>query len=618
MQPNRKNRILVASLTLALTPCAAFATDLYWDTDGTGSAGSGAATGTWGTDLFWSTDPTGANVGAPVLKATTTGVDDLFFSAGTTGTGGTVTVSGSQTARKLTFEEGAITLSGGTLVTLAGGGGITVLTGSGNTTISSNLTVSGNNIINLGSGRTITLNIGTFSRGTSGTVNIQGAGNGSSTMTGLSGNVNNIIGPWASITTSTTTTYAKFTGSSLSGLGYTGGVDGTAATASTSVTSTAGTLNYTLSAAGNLGANANVNTLRYTGGTGALVSNGTFTTRGVMNVGGGTLDIQGTWTSGSSSAEMVINAANGAIRVTGVTSLTGAITKTGSGTLTLGAPAGNNFSGISAITVNQGNFITNASTDNQLVGATINSGGTLTWAGTNKHKDDAVFTINAGGTLSIVAQNDTIGGITGAGTITGTSGFIQIAGTSTFDGNITGGTGIRTSATTSALTLNGVSDYTGATQVNAGSLVVNGNISTSVLTVASGATLGGTGVLGNVTIQEGGKLDLTGATIALDSMNILSLTGSSSLTLGGLTFNDLVGWDWANAADGTYELIDGGFSVAAWGTTANTAGTAYDLGGDKRGYFTGGSLNAVIFTIPEPSTALLGALGLFALLRRRR
>ena len=103
--------------------------------------------------------------------------------------------------------------------------------------------------------------------------------------------------------------------------------------------------------------------------------------------------------------------------------------------------------------------------------------------------------------------------------------------------------------------------------------------------------------------------------VAAGVIGELNISGGS-LTLGNLTFQDLVGWDWYNANNGTYDLIDGCFSVA-WGNTAYLSeATAYDFGNGKKGYFTAGSLNAVI--IPEPSVALSRGFGLFALLRRRR
>ncbi len=174
------------------------------------------------------------------------------------------------------------------------------------------------------------------------------------------------------------------------------------------------------------------------------------------------------------------------------------------------------------------------------------------------------------------------------------------------------------------LRLVGTNDYTGTTTVSAGSLYVQGALSGSAVTVGANGTIGSDngssgGTLGNgLTIEAGGTLDLTGATLGLTSTGILGLTGGS-LTLGNLTFQDLVGWDWANASEGTYQLISGSFSVDFGSTAYLDEDTAYVFGnGTMGGYFTQGSLNAVIFVIPEPSTALLGGLGLLALLRRRR
>jgi MprA protease rhombosortase-interaction domain-containing protein len=110
---------------------------------------------------------------------------------------------------------------------------------------------------------------------------------------------------------------------------------------------------------------------------------------------------------------------------------------------------------------------------------------------------------------------------------------------------------------------------------------------------------------------------LTGAVIGLTSTNILSVANNRTISFANLTFADLVGWNYADAALGTYTLINGGSSVSFGSTSAISAATAYDFGNGKKGYFREGSLQVVI--IPETSATLLlgiGALG-FALRRRR-
>ncbi|MEY4488319.1 MAG: hypothetical protein RIQ79_827, partial [Verrucomicrobiota bacterium] len=74
---------LALAMTALAIPSGRAAT-YYWDTNST-TTGSGAATGTWDSSVsaLWSTDSTGASATSAV---TTTTADDLFFSAGTTGT----------------------------------------------------------------------------------------------------------------------------------------------------------------------------------------------------------------------------------------------------------------------------------------------------------------------------------------------------------------------------------------------------------------------------------------------------------------------------------------------------------------------------------------------------
>lgn len=116
--PGASLMIGVAVVIIGLQSAQAQAT-YFWDTNGA-TAGSGAATGTWNNAItLWSTSATGTVVPGTV---TTTNADDLFFSAGTNGTGGTVTVSGTQLAHSITFDDPvAITLSGGTAINLGNG-----------------------------------------------------------------------------------------------------------------------------------------------------------------------------------------------------------------------------------------------------------------------------------------------------------------------------------------------------------------------------------------------------------------------------------------------------------------------------------------------------------------
>lgn len=110
------------------------------------------------------------------------------------------------------------------------------------------------------------------------------------------------------------------------------------------------------------------------------------------------------------------------------------------------------------------------------------------------------------------------------------------------------------------LVLSGTHSYTGTTTVSAGTLLVNGVIGASTVTVAGG-TLGGTGLIrGPITIQSTGRL-APGASIG-------TLTISNSLTLSGSTVMEL------NAATRTNDLVRGVSTVTYGGTLtlSNLAG----------------------------------------------
>lgn len=148
------------------------------------------------------------------------------------------------------------------------------------------------------------------------------------------------------------------------------------------------------------------------------------------------------------------------------------------------------------------------------------------------------------------------------------------------------------------LTLAGISNYTGATLVNAGTLRVTGTLGATNITVANGASLTGTGTIGgSVVVQAGGSissgtggagtlaiggvLTLNDTTLPVDLNNSSTPGGGindlytigGALTLNGtitITPNLLNG----PLATGTYTLISGGTSTVnnatfVWGGPPN-------------------------------------------------
>jgi autotransporter-associated beta strand protein len=115
-----------------------------------------------------------------------------------------------------------------------------------------------------------------------------------------------------------------------------------------------------------------------------------------------------------------------------------------------------------------------------------------------------------------------------------------------------------------SLLLNATNTFTGETLVSAGTLLVNGQLGTDAVTVASGALLGGTGIIsGPVTVQSGGTL--------APGHSIGTLTISNSLTLqaGSTTRMEV------NASILANDTVRGLSSVSYGGTlvVSNLSGT---------------------------------------------
>jgi autotransporter-associated beta strand protein len=411
-------------------------------------------------------------------------------------------------------------------------------------------------------------------------------------------------------------------------------------------------------------------TLTKTNG-GTLILNSAHSYTGTTTVSGGIIDVGNGGTSGSlgsgavsvaAGAEVAFNRSN-AFTVSNVLSGDGLITKKGAGRMTvngnnsgaaihwnfrgtgngdIGFQNSNAIGGTSSTIALENNatgsvfLATNGNTTD--VGISLGSGSILTWNGSTGNTTTLTGVISGSGAITKVSGE--VIRLTGDNTYTGnttiTTGVVEIVGvgqlgsgnyagdisnaaTLTFNtsanqilSGVISGSGVLNQSGVSTLTLSGTSTYTGATNVSAGTLLVTGALGNSAVGVSNaGTAFGGSGSLA-------GSLTLNVGTIfyVADLSDPLLVTGSVSL-YSDFGVDDLAGLTWSSVNNGTYTLIGGTLGAGVFDSLAhNSLGSAYDIGGGRSAYFQQGSLQLVV--IPESSTALLGGLGLLAMLRRRR
>jgi autotransporter-associated beta strand protein len=119
------------------------------------------------------------------------------------------------------------------------------------------------------------------------------------------------------------------------------------------------------------------------------------------------------------------------------------------------------------------------------------------------------------------------------------------------------GTGGMTKLGNGTLTLSGVNTYTGATVVNAGSLVVDGSIN-SAATVQSGTTLGGSGSVASVTVQNGGTNAPGNSPGTLTITNGITWAGGGYYNWQIFGVSGIAGqtntWDLISVTGGTWDI----------------------------------------------------------------
>ncbi|MCS6770928.1 MAG: autotransporter-associated beta strand repeat-containing protein [Kiritimatiellae bacterium] len=170
---------------------------------------------------------------------------------------------------------------------------------------------------------------------------------------------------------------------------------------------------------------------------------------------------------------------------------------------------------------------------NTYTGSTVVNGGTLRMSGVDRLSSNTAVTVGSAGTFDLSNNNTRVASLAGSGSVTLGSGHLTIAGNSstTFGGTISGTGGLGKEGT-GTLTLSGNNTYSGPTTVSNGTLLVSGSIPNSAVLVITGATLSGTGTVGNLTI--GGLVspgNSAGSTGVLTAGSITLQSG------GGYTFD---------------------------------------------------------------------------------
>ncbi|WP_224545079.1 autotransporter-associated beta strand repeat-containing protein [Mesorhizobium sp. CA16] len=386
----------------------------------------------------------------------------------------------------------------------------------------------------------------------------------------------------------------SFTGT-LSGAGNIAQI-GTGTTILTSATNAiggstridAGTLQVNGSLTSSGGITINAGTLQSNGG-GASITTPTMTMNSgsKLNVGGGTVQAAGgtqtLFAGGTGGA--TINFTGGTLLGNGTLGGGGNIVNLAAGSLNTGAAALNLGSGndtfllsglatIAGVGVDGGGgsdtlqvttTLSRTLNGAQITGfESLNKQGAATLTLTGDHSYSAGTTISAG-TLQI--GNGGVAGALATPNVTnnGTLAF-NLNNNYTFDSALSG-SGVVNKLGTGTTTLTGTNTYIGATNVNAGTLLINGNQSGAIgqTTVASGATLGGTGTIGgSVTVADGGTLAPGGAGNAPGTLTIggnLTLNNTSAVNVNfgqanvpGGPLNDLINVGGNLTLDGTLNI----------------------------------------------------------------
>ncbi len=602
----RGDKVVMDEIRFGASYAAVIETGSAWDLNGDiAGAGSATPSGTWDSESIWNLAPDGTLVPIPWQPGSV-----ATFSAGGDATGAyNVTVDGTQDISGLLFEDGTVTVSGGTALRMTKNTTVNVaptLTATIATPFtestpglqlakagSGTLVLSGNNVAATG-GLTLSGGVTRFESpaAISGTTRNVALGSAGTLMFGSGFGAANI--PTALLDRVTTNSAGAIAADNYASTDFDFGTAGLTATSLgavgnvsyTGVLTPQGTT-YRLGGGGGTITMANANAIT---GANALVVNGNttlaqdndYTGTTTINANS-TLTIEGT----SASSGVTLNTPN-------TTLVLGNDSSLGTGTLTVA----NSFAGPGTVVALGTITVPNALQANTDV--IFGGSGTFTVTGTTTLANNVVITNNN------TTNPTTLGAITAAGGVRTLT--FSGNGNTTLAGAIGGGTNVSnlTKNGNGTLTLQGVNTHTGTTAVNNGgtlAIISPGSLPAGAVTLNNTSTLAGTGTVGGsvtVTATAGiapgiagvGTLPITG-TLTVSAMagstgtlkyDLGPVAASDKITVGGtlvigaaagpglLGMNDFVFTNAGGLTAGTYKLITGASAITGILDPANLTG----------------------------------------------
>jgi autotransporter-associated beta strand protein len=275
------------------------------------------------------------------------------------------------------------------------------------------------------------------------------------------------------------------------------------------------------------------------------------------------------------------------------------LTTNGGGGSALGAPTtvanGTIHIGTNTVTATL-RYIGTGHTSDRVINLPGTTGGaTLEQAGSGLWKFTSDFTATGAGKKTLTLGGSTAGSGEIAGAIVDNSGI-----NTTSVAKVGSGTWI----------LSGLNTYQGTTTVAAGTLLINGSVTSPVI-VSNGATLGGIGAISrNVTIASGGNLTPGIGTLTVSTNVTVANGGALNININGATSGQLSVSKVLTITGATLNFITNAvpdqpvYIIATYGTRVGTFGATNGLPANySLDYnYNSGTAIAIVGVVPPPAT----------------